>query len=68
MSTTVRNLTEGEMATLAPLVRDLAAHIEGCDACQSAPVPSTAAELGEANLCAVGADMYRRWLEWLARS
>lgn len=66
MGTTVRVLTQGEKLQLAPLVRELHDHAESCAACQEAPVPATAAELGEANYCDVGATLYRRWLRWLA--
>lgn len=68
MSTTVRPLTEWEKEDLAPLLRKLTAHVESCAACAAAPVPVSVAEMGESNMCAVGAEMYRRWLEWLARS
>ena len=64
--TTVRGLTEAERAKLHPLLRELHAHAESCAACQAAPVPATAAELGAGNYCDVGADLYRRWLKWLA--
>jgi hypothetical protein len=66
--TTVRPLTDAEKDELAPFLRELTAHVESCAACHAAPVPATAAELGEANLCIVGAELYRRWLKWLARS
>lgn len=65
VTTVVRGLTEAEKASLAPLVRELVDHAERCAACQAAPVPATAAELGEANYCPVGAELYRRWLKWL---
>ena len=65
-TTTVRPLTDAEKDELAPFLRQLQEHVEGCAACHNAPVPASAAELGEANLCAAGADLYRRWLKWLA--
>jgi len=68
LSTTVRGLTEREKALLSPLLRELHDHATSCAECQAAPVPATAAELGEANYCTVGAELYRRWLKWLVRS
>lgn len=65
---TVRALSDEEKSQLQPLLRELHAHVEGCIDCQNAPVPATAAEIGAANFCAVGADLYRRWLRWLAGS
>lgn len=68
MSTTVRNLTDAEKGELAPLLRELHAHVEGCAACAASGNVETAADLGASGLCDVGQQLYRRWLEWLARS
>jgi hypothetical protein len=70
VGTTARPLTEAEKETLAPLLRDLHAHVESCAACGSAALGNvqTAADLGASGLCDVGRDLYGRWLKWLARS
>ena len=68
MTTKVRGLSEEEKAALHPLIVELHAHVLKCAACESRPVPLTAADVGEGNFCDVGADLYRRWLKWLAGS
>jgi len=50
MATTVRPLTDAEKDELAPFLRQLQEHVEGCAACHNAPVPASAAELGEPRL------------------
>lgn len=64
--TTVRKLTDEEKGKLAPMLRELHAHVAVCVACQTSGNVETAADLGASGLCDHGKRLYRDWLEWLA--
>jgi hypothetical protein len=65
MSTKVRALTEPEKEKLGEILKPLQTHVEECEICQAANVP-TAADFGAAGMCPKGAALYRRWIAWLA--
>ncbi|HET7485857.1 MAG TPA: hypothetical protein VFJ64_10855 [Solirubrobacterales bacterium] len=59
MPTTVRNLTEAEQTTLRPILEELHAHVEKCEACKFA--------MDQSQRCDEGRKLYARWEDWLAQ-
>ena len=63
MPTTVRSLGPEERNDLGALLSAIHVHTEGCGKCQNAIGAYDVAQ--GAGLCAVGAELYGRWADWL---